>query len=142
MHVRKLLFKFSCVFSPQTFSSCLPDALSFYGIEHLNLTPASLRAGGATWLLEQGASLETIRFAGCWASDKAMSCYLQEAEAASVLLSLSESQQERLECALKSLRFLEQSPTISLEFLLHGSSSRNDASESRRLALRANKGKV
>ena len=127
-------------FSPQTFSSCLANALSFYGIEHLNLTPASLRAGGATWLLEQGASLETIRFAGCWASDKAMSCYLQEAEAASVLLSLSESQQERLECALKSLRFLEQPPTVSLGCFLHGSNSRNDLSDSRRLALRASEG--
>ena len=62
-------------------------------------TPASLRAGGATHLLETGVPISNIRFAGCWASEKAMSVYLQEAEAASTLLSMSGSSVDRLEFA-------------------------------------------
>ena len=47
-------------------------------------------------MLEQDFPFASIKFAGCWASDKAMSCYLQEAEAASTLLSFSKSSQCRL----------------------------------------------
>ena len=129
-------------YSPQTFSSCLTTALSFYGFEKSKLTPASLRAGGATWLLERWASLETIRFAGCWASDKAMSCYLQEAEAASVMLSLTTSQQERLKCALQALHFLECPPPETLGSLLNEPCSSSNNSDPCRLAPRASPRKV
>ena len=41
---------------------------------------------GTTLLVEQGVPVANILFAGCWASEKALSSYLQEAEAASTLL--------------------------------------------------------
>ena len=118
-------------YSQQTFTKCFKEAMSFFSLGHLSLTPASLRAGGATWLLEQGVSLAAIRFAGGWASDKAMCCYLQEAEAASTLLSLSFSEQRRLEFSLKSLCFLERPPGTHIGTWLHGSAkSRRPLSKS------------
>ena len=33
----------------QTLTKCFKDVISFLNPSHLNLTPASLRAGGATW---------------------------------------------------------------------------------------------
>ena len=100
-------------FSQQTCCACLKTALQFFDLCHLNLSPASLRAGGATWMLEQGIPVQTIKFSGCWASDKALACYLQEAESASTLLSLSHKQQHRLEIAIGELSFLECPPAQS-----------------------------
>ena len=63
-------------------------------------------------MLEQGIPVQTM-FSGCWASDKALACYLQEAESASTLLSLFRKQQHRLEIAINELSFLESPPAQS-----------------------------
>ena len=68
------------------FSSLLRTALRGLGLGELKLTPGSLRAGGATALLEAGVAPSTIRFCGCWASERSMSAYLQEAAAAAAVL--------------------------------------------------------
>ena len=107
----------------QTFMRCFKDAIGFFQLEHLNLSPASMRAGGATFMLEQGYDPSSIKFAGSWASDKALACYLQEAEAASTLLSLSLSEQRRLEHVLQTLCFLEEPPCPSVCAQIYGSSS-------------------
>ena len=112
-------------FSEHSFRTCLADCCKFFDVAHLGLTPASLRAGGATLMLEQGQPLSTIRFAGSWASDKAMACYLQEAESASVLLSLNRSQLFRFEKALADFRQLEHPPNIPFAVLSHGSRARS-----------------
>ena len=103
--------------SDYCFRTCLKTCLLDLGLGHLDITPGSLRAGGATWLLENGVSLSAIRFAGSWASDKSMCCYLQEAESASVLLSISPTEQSRLETLLQDLGTFERPPrTPFLEF--------------------------
>ena len=100
-------------FSEYCFQRCLKEGCAFFGLEHVRFTPASLRAGGATHMLESGVSLSSIKFAGSWASEKAMSCYLQEAEAAATLLSMSSSSVDKLEYALTNLQFFERPPTAS-----------------------------
>ena len=112
-------------FSEHSFRTCLTACCEFYDVAHLKLTPASLRAGGATLMLEQGYPLSTIKFAGSWASDKAMSCYLQEAESASVMLSLNRSQLHRLEKALLEFRILEHPPQVPFAIVSHGSRARS-----------------
>jgi len=42
------------------------------------LSLASLRPGGATWLITQTESAELVRRRGRWVSYKVMECYLQE----------------------------------------------------------------
>ena len=84
---------------------CLCEALNFFDFGHLKLSPASLRTGGASLLVEQGVPVANIGFAGCWASEKALSSYFQEAEAASTLLQVSSAQARRLELFLKRIPF-------------------------------------
>jgi len=98
-------------YSDRRFSLCLYACLKFLGLDGLSLTPASLRAGGATEMLESGVPVQNIKFAGSWASDRSLACYLQEAEAAATLLSLTPSQVSRLEQALDSLHFLDAPPS-------------------------------
>lgn len=100
-------------YSNQCFALCMQTCLKFLGLGSLSLTPASLRAGGATDMLESGVPVQNIKFAGSWASDRSLACYLQEAEAAATLLSLSPSQVSRLERALDSLNFLGSPPSRS-----------------------------
>ena len=45
----------------------------------LPLTPGSLRAGGATWLVTSGTEIARIRFLGRWKSDTGLAAYIQEA---------------------------------------------------------------
>jgi len=54
--------------------------LSFaLGIPHLGLRPSSLRAGGATDLLEQTGNLPLVRMRGRWLSERSLEHYVQEA---------------------------------------------------------------
>ena len=89
----------------------LNTALRFLGLETVNLTPGSLRAGGATFLLEQGIAVSNIRFAGGWASDHSLAAYLQEAEAAATLLDLSARTARRLAWLVDELPFLASPPS-------------------------------
>ena len=100
-------------YSDRRFALCMQACLKFLGLNGLSLTPASLRAGGATEMLESGVPVQNIKFAGSWASDRSLACYLQEAEAAATLLSLTPTQVSRLERALDSLSFLEAPPSRS-----------------------------
>lgn len=69
------------LFSPGLFKRKLREAPRSLGREGLGITPASCRAGGgATAMMERGVPPNVIRFRGCWASERAMESYLQEAE--------------------------------------------------------------
>ena len=104
-------------YSEYRFRRCLAEGLAYLGLEGLKLSAASLRAGGATCLLERGVSLAEIRFAGCWASEKAMSVYLQEAEAAATLLQISGPAAVRLERVLKLFAFCASPPACEAPLL-------------------------
>ena len=87
------------------------EALGFFGLSGLGFCCASFHAGGATGLLESGVPISQIKFSGCWASEKAMSAYLQEAESAATLLSIPDHAARRLEKFLRELSFAASPPT-------------------------------
>ena len=92
------------------FRCCLAQASEFFGLSRMRLTAGSLRAGGATHLLEQGSPVSSIRFAGGWASEKSLASYLQEAESASVLLQVTAAEARRLKWALSTFACLSRPP--------------------------------
>ena len=108
--------------SYRCFRDCLSHCLGYLQLGHLSITPASLRAGGATWMLGNGTLLSVIRFAGSWASERAMSCSLQEAESASVLLSITPLEQSRLEALLNDFAVFEKPPKLPFLAFCYGSS--------------------
>jgi hypothetical protein len=76
-------------FPTSTFGLLLQLGLQALGLKNLNISPASLRAGGATTALSTGTPLSNLQFHGGWASTKSMAAYLQEAESAAALLDIS-----------------------------------------------------
>lgn len=57
-------------------------------ISRLRLSPASLRAGGATWMLDEKVDVARIRFLGRWANIRSLEHYLQVARAQQISISL------------------------------------------------------
>jgi hypothetical protein len=100
-------------FGPAAFARALRDSLRFLGLENFGWTAGSLRAGGATALLEAGTAVSNIRFAGGWSNDRTLSAYLQEAESAAVGLRFTQVQSLRLERFLASFSFLDATPPRS-----------------------------
>jgi hypothetical protein len=66
-----------------------------YGRGH-GLTPASLRAGGATFWYHRFDSTEFVRFRGRWANSRMLEVYIQEVAATSLLQDLPFSVQQRI----------------------------------------------
>ena len=62
----------------------------------VGITPASLRSGGATHLVDSDVPLDRIRWIGRWASQKMLEVYVQEIAASSVLPGLSASNRARI----------------------------------------------
>jgi hypothetical protein len=87
------------------FCKMLKTALDFLDLGNLKLSPGSLRAGGATHLLETGVAVANIKFMGGWKSEHSLAAYLQEAEAAATLLTLSDTAATRLELILTQVNF-------------------------------------
>lgn len=52
------------LFSRYRFDRCLREAFDFFNLGHLKLSPASLRAGGAALLIEQGFPWPTFASQG------------------------------------------------------------------------------
>ena len=105
-------------FSPYQFRSCLNDAARFFGIGNFGFGAASLRAGGATFLMEQGVPVGQIRFEGSWASERTLGAYLQEAAAAATLIQVTPQQAALIESCLADLSFARCPPAISFAQLL------------------------
>ena len=87
----------------------------------------SLRAGGATWLLEMCESPEFVRRRGRWISSKIMEIYIQEASSAQFLPMLARQSKEKILLAvhlfpqmLKKLSFLHAAniPENAWRFLI------------------------
>lgn len=60
-------------------------------ISSMKLSPASLRAGGATWMLDEGYEVSRIRFQGRWTNLRSLEHYLQVARAQQLSLTISNS---------------------------------------------------
>ena len=57
-------------------------------IKSLKFSPASLRAGGATWLIDEGVEVSKIRFLGRWTNMNSLEHYVQVARAQQLTLSI------------------------------------------------------
>ena len=69
--------------TPHRFRSMFKSVCRSLNIESLRLSPASLRAGGATWLVDQGIEVSRVRFLGRWAHMRSLEHYIQVARAQS-----------------------------------------------------------
>jgi hypothetical protein len=105
-------------FGRVAFCRMLHESLQFFGLQSLGFSPGSLRAGGATYLLECGVPVGEIKFAGGWSAERSLSHYLQQAEAAITLLQMPAQAARRLEFCLEHLSFLEVPPALCLPQLL------------------------
>lgn len=79
-------------------------------IAQLHLTPASLRAGGATWLVDQGLEINRIRFLGRWAHLRSLEHYIQVARAQQIALNIPPHVVEKLRIFLMKSCFLLSLP--------------------------------
>lgn len=86
------------------FRSVFNDIIIRAGVQHLKLTPASLRAGGATSLVLQGLDMGRIMFLGRWMSEKTFASYIQEAGAQLAWLELTPEQRDRIRSAVFASR--------------------------------------
>lgn len=81
-------------------------------IADLKLSPASLRAGGATRLLDDRHEVSRIRFQGRWTNLRSLEHYLQVARAQQITLSLSLSVIERIKMLLMRASFMLTLPVF------------------------------
>ena len=93
-------------FSAQKFRRLFAQISEKLGVKHLRFSPASLRAGGATWLLDSGMDVARIRFLGRWAHLRSLEHYLQVARAQQIALTLSASTSDALKTLLSRHMFM------------------------------------
>lgn len=79
-------------------------------LETLRLSPASLRAGGATWLVDEGVEISRIRFLGRWAHMRSLEHYIQVARAQQIALTIQPQVASRLRAFLTKFFFLLNLP--------------------------------
>lgn len=84
-------------------------------IDSLKLSPASLRAGGATWLLDQKVEVSRIRFLGRWSNLRSLEHYLQVARAQQIAIQLSPRITRQLKEKLMSHFFMLALPHFLAE---------------------------
>lgn len=95
--------------SPNKFRIMFKSVCKKLMITSMKLSPASLRAGGATWMLDEGIEVSRIRFQGRWANLRSLEHYLQVARAQQLALDIT----PRIVDHLKSL-LMKSSYMLSL----------------------------
>jgi integrase len=85
--------------SYRSFSSLLKDTAAFYGLAHPNLTPHSLRRGGATWHFSLYYSYDRTMLHGRWKQQLTAKGYIDEALAELTRASIPEDGVLRLKKA-------------------------------------------
>ena len=112
-----------CPYSGQTLRSRFGKLLAAlkisgsFGTPPKGLDLGSLRAGGATWLLQVSEDAEMVRRRGRWLNSRTMEIYIQECSALQFLPSLDSSTRELL---LQAVRLFPAITAKFLEFLQHG----------------------
>ena len=98
--------------TPHRFRSMFKSVCRSLNIESLRLSPASLRAGGATWLVDQGIEVSRVRFLGRWAHMRSLEHYLQIARAQQITLSIAPTIALQLKKFLMRFHFLVHLPAF------------------------------
>lgn len=98
--------------SPARFRVMFKQLCARLGLEGLKLSPASLRAGGATWMLDEKVEVSRIRFQGRWSNLRSLEHYLQVARAQQITLSLSPLIILRIKNLISQHAFLLSLPTF------------------------------
>eukprot|EP00438_Fugacium_kawagutii_P028453 Skav206777 [mRNA] locus=scaffold1075:46207:47355:+ [translate_table: standard] len=86
--------------SPNKFRVMFKQVCRRLMIASVKLSPASLRAGGATWMLDEGVEVSRIRFQGRWSNQRSLEHYLQVARAQQLALTISPGITEQLKALL------------------------------------------
>ena len=84
---------------PRVFTAAFAEVVRVLGLpvgDLRGLTPASLRAGGATWLFETTRDLELVRWRGRWASNRTLEVYIQEVAADRLLADVGDDVRSRV----------------------------------------------
>lgn len=92
--------------SANKFRSMFRQVCDTLQISQLHLSPASLRAGGATWHVDEGIEINRIRFLGRWAHLRSLEHYIQVARAQQISLSLPHIVASKLKAFVMKWSFL------------------------------------
>eukprot|EP00438_Fugacium_kawagutii_P014675 Skav232096 [mRNA] locus=scaffold2353:89080:90360:+ [translate_table: standard] len=98
--------------SPHKFRSMFRKVCYALGIAKLRLSPASLRAGGATRLVDEGFEISRIRFWGRWSHLRSLEHYVQVARAQQITLDIPDSTAQKLREFISRFSFLVHLPTF------------------------------
>ena len=96
------------------FSCLLRDALEAIGLPPTFLVPASLRAGGATYMYLEGLEVNRLRLAGRWKCVNSLEHYIQEAASTLVDMEMPAAIQARIAVLLNQTGFLRRPPNFPL----------------------------
>lgn len=96
--------------SATKFRSMFRNTCMKLGLEGLKLSPALLRAGGATWMLDEKIEVSRIRFHGRWANLRSLEHYLQVARAQQITLSLPTPVIKRIKHLIADYSFMLSLP--------------------------------
>ena len=80
------------------------------GLQRLRLSPASMRAGGATFYYRAGVSVAELKFMGRWSAESTLSTYIQEAMACLVSSALSRQEADLVATVCLDSAFLWEGP--------------------------------
>ena len=94
------------------------------GLESLRLTPASLRAGGATSRFATGMQLSQLKWWGRWASLGTLEHYVQESAATMVMMTLESEVLDRLEAIVSAGKVFLQPPSTKWQSFFSRASQR------------------
>lgn len=97
--------------TPQKFRLFFKKLCSHLQLSNLKISPASLRAGGATWMLDQGFEVSLIRFKGRWTNLRSLEHYIQVARAQQITLTIADKVAESLKCFLRRYCFMLTLPS-------------------------------
>lgn len=97
--------------TPQKFRNMFKLTCAALGIESLKLSPASLRAGCATWLVD-GVEINRIRFLGRWSHLRSLEHYIQVARAQQITLEIPRAAAEKLRDFVSRFSFMIHLPAF------------------------------
>lgn len=92
------------------FRRCFRECCVELRIDKGKYTPASLRAGGATFLFDEMEDTQRLRFLGRWSNIQSLEHYIQSAKANQLMQTLSEKSTRSIERLLKRGGFLLKLP--------------------------------